>query len=101
MALCHRTSDLSIPNPIWNDHYTWSGMMMVNSMRDPSFMAMLNVVNKTFIRYVNAHQGDLSDRNSEVSQLLNTLELTGIVTKRDADGRLQPENQIPVVADLS
>ncbi|MET0009322.1 MAG: hypothetical protein ABW124_18660 [Candidatus Thiodiazotropha sp. 6PLUC9] len=86
--------------PIWDDHYSWSGMMMANSMRDPSFMAMLNVVNKTFIRYVNAHKGDPSDPNSEVAQLLETLGLTGVVTTRDANGRLQPENQIPVVADL-
>jgi hypothetical protein len=63
-------------------------------------MAMLNVVNKTFIRYVNAHQGDPTDPNSDVSKLLDTLGLTGIVTERDANGRLQPENQIPVVADL-
>ncbi|MEJ2609741.1 MAG: hypothetical protein P8179_06520 [Candidatus Thiodiazotropha sp.] len=87
-------------HPLWDDHYSWSGMMMANSMRDPSFMAMLNVVNKTFIRYVNAHDGDPSDSDSDVALLLDRLGLTGIVTERDANGRLQPEEHIPVIADL-
>jgi hypothetical protein len=86
--------------PLWKDHYSWSGMMMANSMRDPAFIAMLNVVNKTFIRYVNAHDGDPSDPDSDVAKLLNNLGLNGIVTERDENGMLQPENQIPVVADL-
>jgi len=94
----HQRAEYSYP--LWNDHYSWSGMMMGNSMRDPSFMAMLNVVNKTFIRYVNAHDGDPSDPDSDVARLLENLGLTGIVTERDDNGRLQPENQIPVVADL-
>jgi hypothetical protein len=94
----HQRSEYA--HPIWDDHYTWSGMIMANSIRDPSFIAMLNVVNKTFIRYVNAHDGDPSDPNSEVAKLLGKLGLAGIVTERDEDGRLQPENQIPVVADL-
>jgi hypothetical protein len=87
-------------HPLWISHYAWSGTMMGNSMRDPSFISMLNVVNKTFIRYVNAHKGDPSDPNSESAKLLETLGLTGIITERDKHGRLQPENQIPVVADL-
>jgi hypothetical protein len=64
--------------PIWDDHYTWSGMMMANSMCDPSFMAMLNIVNKTFIRYVNAHDGDPSDPDSDVAQRLDNLGLTRV-----------------------
>ncbi|MEJ2407526.1 MAG: hypothetical protein P8171_25340 [Candidatus Thiodiazotropha sp.] len=87
-------------HPLWDDHYAWSGMMMANSMRDPSFIATLNVVNKLFIRYVNAHDGDPADPNSDVASLLKKLGLSGIVTERDENGRLQPENQIPVVADL-
>lgn len=85
---------------LWDDHYSWSGMAMANSMRDPSFMAMLSVVNKYFIKYLNAIPGDPTDPASEVSAVLADLGLGQEGFIRDEDGFLQPEDKLPVAADL-
>lgn len=86
--------------PLWDDHYAWSGMAMGNAMRDPAPMAMLSVVNKFFIKYLNAIPGDPADTSSAIYEQLRELGLQDVITERDANGRLQPEDKLPIVADL-
>lgn len=80
-------------------HREWAGMMMAYSMRDPGAFATLNVANQDFINYANSFPGDPADPNSEVYQFLASLKLEQDVTTRNAAGKLQPANKLPVPAD--
>jgi hypothetical protein len=77
----------------------WAGMPMANSSRDPGFLSTLMVANRDFINYANSISGDPANTKSRIYQFLKSLELEKDVTTRDENRRLQPENDLPMIAD--
>jgi hypothetical protein len=78
----------------------WSGMPMANSSRDPGFLATLMVANRDFINYANSISGNPSNEKSRIHEFLKSLELEKDVTTRDKNRKLQPENDLPMIADF-
>jgi hypothetical protein len=91
------------------EYREWAGMMMANAMRDPAFFATLSVANQDIIKLVNnfynnqKNIGELLTGNAKgfnnITQLIKLLKLEKEGIKKKGE-RLQPENILPVTADL-
>jgi len=82
------------------DTYTdWAGTMMANATRDPAFFAALSVANRDIIDFANSLPGDPKDPATPLGAFLQRIQLAGDVS-RGPDGRLQPEDLLPVTGDL-
>lgn len=77
-----------------NFYGQWAGSIMTYAMRDPSFVATLNVANQDFINFINS----LSD--ADLAKFLQDSKLDADNIQRAANGRLQPEHLLPVTADF-
>jgi hypothetical protein len=75
------------------------GSMMANATRDPAFFAELSVSNRELIELINSLPGDPRDATSDLGAFLKANGLEDDIS-RGADGRLQPEELLPVAADL-
>jgi hypothetical protein len=91
------------------EYKEWAGTIMANAMRDPAFFATLSVANQDMIKLINnvynrpenikkIFTGDIKGFDS-ISQLLKLLKLDKENVKKEG-GELQPENILPVTADL-
>jgi hypothetical protein len=81
------------------EYRDWVGTMMANATRDPAFFASLSVANQDLIDFINSLPGDPRDPATELGAFLKANELAGDI-HRGEDGRLQPEELLPVAADL-
>ena len=82
-------------DPFYQD---WLGSMMAYSIRDPSFFATLNVANQDFINFLNSLPGDPMDASTTLGEVLQDLKLHREISR--VNGRLQPEELLPVTADF-
>lgn len=91
------------------EYKQWAGTIMANAMRDPAFFATLSVANQDMIKLINniyksqenikkIFTGDTKDFNN-VGQLLELIKLDKEGIKKKG-AKLQPENILPVTADL-
>jgi hypothetical protein len=91
------------------EYKDWAGTIMANAMRDPAFFATLSVANKDVIRLINnvynkpeniekIFTGDTKGFN-DFSELLKLLRLDKENIKKRGK-KLQPEDILPVTADL-
>lgn len=81
------------------EYSDWVGGMMANATRDPAFFATLSVANRDLIELINSLAGDPGDPTSELGRFLKANGLADDIS-RGEDGRLQPEELLPVAADL-
>jgi hypothetical protein len=83
-----------------DDSYTdWAGTMMANATRDPAFFAAMSIANRDIIEFVNTLPGDPQDPDTPLGAFLASNQIAGDVS-RGPDGRLQPEDLLPITADL-
>lgn len=72
---------------------------MSYAMRAPAFFTTLNIANHDMIEYINRLAGEPGDAGSPLGAFLAANKLAGVIT-RDAIGRLQPEDQLPIAGDV-
>lgn len=80
-------------------YFHWSGSMMGNTIRDPSFFAALSVANKDLINYIKSLPGQPKDASSPLGSFLKANGLEKDIY-RAPDGSLQPEGLLPVTGDF-
>jgi hypothetical protein len=82
------------------DSYTdWAGTMMANATRDPAFFATLSIANRDIIEFANSLPGDPKDSTTPLGAFLKRNQIAEDIS-RGPDGRLQPEDLLPVAADI-
>ncbi|MEW6220748.1 MAG: hypothetical protein AB1634_14620 [Thermodesulfobacteriota bacterium] len=77
----------------------WAGNIMANAIRDPGFFATLSVANQDLITFINSLPGQPNQPRSPLGRFLRANKLEKDIY-RAADGSLQPEDKLPVAADI-
>lgn len=78
---------------IYSTMMGWAG-------RDPAFFAELASSNKDLIEYINSVPGEPDNAATPLGQLLTDLELFGDISRNPGTSRLEPEELLPVAADI-
>ena len=82
-----------------SEYADWVGTIMANATRDPAFFATLSVANQDLINLIASLPGEPGDPSSPLGAFLKANKLDADI-RRAQDGSLQPEEILPIAADL-